>query len=104
MMMSQNCQRSVASLELALAVVGAQYRLYDIDRLISRTLADAILIGLLVGVYAGLLLVATEVFRFHTPVAVAAATLAAATLFNPHRPAGGTRLRFAPRKFARYAS
>jgi len=62
-----------------------KYRLYDIDRLISRTLAYAILTGLLVGVYAGLVLLATEVFRFHTPVAVAAATLASAALFNPVR-------------------
>ncbi len=62
-----------------------KYRLYDIDRLISRTLAYAIVTGLLVGVYAGLVLLATEVFRFRTPVAVAAATLAAAALFNPLR-------------------
>jgi hypothetical protein len=62
-----------------------RYRLYDIDRIISRTLAYAIVTGVLVGVYAGLVLLATQVFRFHTPVAVAAATLAAAALFNPLR-------------------
>ena len=62
-----------------------KYRLYDIDRLISRTLAYAIVTGLLVGIYAGLVLLATEVFRFHPPVAVAAATLASAALFNPVR-------------------
>jgi hypothetical protein len=33
----------------------------------------------------GLVLLATQVFRFRTPVAVAAATLAAAALFNPLR-------------------
>jgi hypothetical protein len=62
-----------------------KYRLYDIDRLISRTLAYAIVTGLLLGVYAVLVLVATQVLRFRTPVAVAAATLAAAALFNPLR-------------------
>jgi hypothetical protein len=62
-----------------------KYRLYDIDRIISRTLAYAIVTGLLVGVYAGLVLLATQVFRVHTPVAVAASTLAAAALFNPLR-------------------
>jgi hypothetical protein len=41
--------------------------------------------GLLVGVYAGLVSLATQVLRLHTPVAVAAATLAAAALFNPLR-------------------
>jgi hypothetical protein len=62
-----------------------KYRLYDIDRIISRTLAYAIVTGLLVGLYAGLVLLATEVLRVHTPVAVAAATLAAAALFSPVR-------------------
>ena len=41
--------------------------------------------GLLVGVYAGLVLLITEVFQFHSSVAVAAATLAAAALFAPVR-------------------
>jgi hypothetical protein len=59
--------------------------LYEIDRIISRTLAYAIVTGLLIGLYAGLVLLATQVLRFHTPVAVAAATLAAAALFNPLR-------------------
>ena len=38
-----------------------------------------------VGVYAGLVLLTTQVFLVHTPVAVAASTLAAAALFNPVR-------------------
>lgn len=62
-----------------------RFRLYDIDRIISRTLAYAIVTGALVGVYAGLVLLITQVFRFHTPVAVAASTLAAVALFNPLR-------------------
>jgi hypothetical protein len=62
-----------------------KYRLYDIDRLISRTLAYAIVTGLLVGVYAGLVLLATRVLPRHTPVAVAGSTLVAAALFNPLR-------------------
>jgi hypothetical protein len=62
-----------------------KFRLYDIDRIISRTLAYAIVTGLLIGVYAGLVLLITQVFRLRTPVAVAAATLAAAALFNPLR-------------------
>jgi hypothetical protein len=69
----------------AIAVAVLKYRLYDIDRIISRTLAYAIVTGLLVGLYAGLVLLATQVFRFHSTVAAAAATLAAAALFNPLR-------------------
>jgi len=69
----------------AIAVAVLKYRLYDIDRVISRTLAYAIVTGLLVGVYAGLVLLATQVFQFHNTVAVAASTLVAAALFNPLR-------------------
>jgi hypothetical protein len=76
---------AVLALPVSVGVAILKYRLYDIDRIISRTLAYAIVTGLLVGVYAGLVLLATQVFRFHTPVAVAASTLAAAALFNPLR-------------------
>jgi hypothetical protein len=62
-----------------------KYRLYDIDRIISRTVAYAIITGVLVGVYAGLVLLATQVLGLHSTVAVAAATLAAAALFTPLR-------------------
>jgi hypothetical protein len=75
----------VAALPVSIGVAILKYRLYDIDRIISRTLAYAIVTGLLIGVYAGLVLLATQVLRFHSTVAVAAATLAAAALFNPVR-------------------
>ena len=75
----------VTAMPIAIGVGILKYRLYDIDRIISRTLAYAIVAGLLAGVYAGLVLLTTEVFWFHTPVAVAASTLAAAALFNPVR-------------------
>ena len=74
-----------AALPASMAVAILKYRLYDIDRIISRTLAYAIVTGLLIGVYTGLVLLATQVFQLRTPVAVAAATLAAAALFNPLR-------------------
>ena len=57
------------------------------DRIISRTLAYAIVTGLLVGVYTGVVLLVTQVLpvTLSTPVAVAGATLAAVALFNPLR-------------------
>jgi len=73
------------SLPVSMAVAVFKYRLFDIDRILSRTLAYTIVTGLLVGVYAGLVLLATRVLNVHTPVAVAAATLAAAALFAPVR-------------------
>ena len=75
----------LAALPVGIGVGILKYRLYDIDRIISRTLAYAIVTGLLVGVYAGLVLLVTHVLTVKTPVAVAAATLAAAALFNPLR-------------------
>jgi hypothetical protein len=75
----------VAGIPLACAVAVLKYRLYDIDRLISRTVAYAIVTGLLVGLYAGLVLLATRVLPLHTPVAVAGSTLVAAALFSPLR-------------------
>jgi hypothetical protein len=74
-----------AALPVSIGIGILKYRLYDIDRIISRTLAYAIITGLLVGVYAGLVLLATEVLGFASPVAVAVSTLAAAALFTPLR-------------------
>jgi hypothetical protein len=73
------------SLGVAIAIAVLKYRLYEIDRIISRTLAYAIVTGLLVGLYAGLVLLTTQVLKFHGTVAVAASTLVAAALFTPLR-------------------
>jgi len=75
----------VAGIPAAVAVAVLRYRLYEIDKIISRTLAYTIVTGLLVGVYAGLVLLATEVMGLHSAVAVAASTLVAAALFTPLR-------------------
>jgi hypothetical protein len=75
----------LAALPVSIGVGILRYRLYDIDRIISRTLAYTLVTGLLIGMYAGLVLLTTRVLSVHTPVAVAAATLAAAALFTPLR-------------------
>jgi hypothetical protein len=66
-----------------------RYRLYDIDRLINRTLVYGLLTVLLAGVYAGLVLVLGQLsggVTDGTPSwAVAGATLAVAALFQPAR-------------------
>ena len=76
---------ALAALPVTIGVGILKYHLYDIDRIISRTLAYAVVTGLLVGVYAGVVLLATQVVSITTPVAVAGATLAAAALFSPLR-------------------
>jgi hypothetical protein len=76
---------AVALVPVAIGIAVLRYRLYDIDRIISRTVAYAIVTGLLVGIYAGLVLLATQVLRFSSAVAVAASTLAAVALFSPLR-------------------
>ncbi len=75
----------VVALPASMAVAILRYRLYEINRIISRTLAYTIVTGLLVGLYAGLVLLATRVLSFSSPVAVAASTLAAVAAFSPLR-------------------
>ena len=73
------------ALPLSIGVAVLRYGLFEIDRIISRTLAYAIVTGLLVGVYAGIVLLSTDVLTLTSSAAVAASTLAAAALFNPLR-------------------
>jgi hypothetical protein len=76
---------ALLGLPIGIGIGILRYRLYDIDRLISRTLSYALLTGLLIGVFAGIVLLTTRVLPFSSPVGVAASTLAALALFNPLR-------------------
>ena len=51
---------ALALVPVAIGIAVLRYRLYDIDRVISRTVAYAIITGLLVGIYAGLVLLAAR--------------------------------------------
>jgi len=76
---------AIVAAPVGMGVAILRYRLYDIDRLISRTLAYALLTGVLVGTFIGIVALTTEVLPLSSRVGVAAATLAAAGLFNPLR-------------------
>jgi hypothetical protein len=79
----------VLALPVAVGVAVLRYRLYDIDRLINRTLVYGLLTALLAGVYAVVVLVLGLLFggvgRDPPSGAVAGATLAVAALFQPAR-------------------
>jgi hypothetical protein len=80
---------SFALIPVAIGIAILRYRLYDIDRLIRRTLVYGLLSALLAAVYAGLVLSLEEVFGGiggQPPSwVVAGATLAVAALFQPAR-------------------
>jgi hypothetical protein len=76
---------ALVALPVSLGVAILKYRLYDIDRLISRTISYGLLTALLAGVFVAIVVLATNVLPFSSPVGVAASTLTAAALFNPLR-------------------
>jgi hypothetical protein len=75
----------LTAIPLAIGIGILKYRLYEIDRLISRTLSYLAITGLLVAVFLGLVALTTSVLPVSSPVGVAASTLAAAALFTPLR-------------------
>jgi len=74
-----------ALLPLATGAAILRYRLYDLDRIVSRTLAYGLLTVLLGGGYALVVLGLGELLGRDSPLVVAAATLAVAAVFRPAR-------------------
>jgi hypothetical protein len=79
----------VVALPIAVGIAVLRYRLYDIDRLINRTLVYGLLTALLACIYGGAVLVLGQLFGgigAEPPSwAVAGVTLAVAALFQPAR-------------------
>jgi hypothetical protein len=75
----------VALLPLATGAAILRYRLYDLDRILSRTLAYGLLTVLLGGGYAGIVLGLGQLLGRESSLVVATATLAVAAVFQPTR-------------------
>lgn len=70
---------------LAIGVAITRYRLYDVDRIVSRTVTYAAVTALLVGTYAAVVFTVGRLFPSQDSLAVVASTLTVAALFNPVR-------------------
>lgn len=76
---------TLAGLWVAIAVAILRYRLFDIDRIISRTVSYALVVGVLGLVVLVLVTFFAAFLPSDDPLVVAVSTLAAAALFNPVR-------------------
>jgi hypothetical protein len=75
----------LAGLPLAIGAAVLRYRLYDLDRIVSRTLAYGLLTLLLGGGYAVAVLGLGQLLGRGSSLVVAGATLAVAAVFQPAR-------------------
>ena len=69
----------------SIGIAVLRYRLYEIDRLISRTVSYVLVVGVLASVFFGVVAAAGSLFQTDSDLAVAGSTLAVAALFNPVR-------------------
>lgn len=75
----------VLAIPVSIALAVLRYRLYEIDRIISRTATYALVSVALVGVYVAVAVVPSAVLRLESDLLVATATLLAAAVFLPLR-------------------
>ena len=76
---------AIVALPVAIGLSVLRYRLYEIDRIVSRTVTYVLVVGLLGAVFFGLVTLVTSVLPAESDLAVAASTLAVAASFNPVR-------------------
>jgi hypothetical protein len=76
---------AVSTLPIAIGIAILRYRLYEIDRIVSRTVSYALVTGLLIAIYVALVTSVTRLTPTGNSLAVAGSTLAVAALFQPIR-------------------
>lgn len=69
----------------AIAAGIVRYRVFEIDRIISRTVSYSVVVAVIAAGYFGIVTVVTRFLPSQDALVVAAATLAAAAVFNPLR-------------------
>lgn len=70
---------------LAIGFSVIRYRLYEIDRIISRTVSYGVVVAVLAGVFLGAVTVLSSFLPAESDLAIAGSTLSVAALFNPLR-------------------
>ncbi len=74
-----------AAIPGAIGIAILRYRLYEIDRILSRTVSYTVLVALLAGAFFGAVTLLTSIVESESDLVTAAATLLVASLFNPMR-------------------
>lgn len=74
-----------ALIPIAIGFSMHRHHLYDIDRLISRTVAYTLVVGVLTAVFVGVVFVLRQLLPSEGDLAIAGSTLAVAAVFNPVR-------------------
>jgi hypothetical protein len=78
-------QIAFIGIPISITVAITRYRLFEIDRIISRTLSYTVVVAVLAAAFFGLVALITAALPTQGSLAVAASTLAIAALFNPLR-------------------
>lgn len=76
---------SLALFPISITVAITRYRLFEIDRIVNRTLVYALVVAVLAGIYAAAVVLLRGLLPDGSDLAVAASTLAVAALFDPVR-------------------
>ncbi len=70
---------------VSIGIAVTRYRLYEVDRILSRTVSYVVVVGLLAAVFFGVVTATSTLLDTSDDLVIAASTLAVAALFNPLR-------------------